>query len=373
MRQEDFVPRQFMEMANIQSSEEEQLLDRRHVVGVALGTKFTAGEDTGEKAITVLVDTKLPKDLLSAADLIPNRVGDANTDVQEVGIIQAGAPQYATTSQRTASIPMMPPGPVVTPGDTEMTVAHNGTVQAVRVDDQSLAALENIGPFELTRRVRPAYGGISVGHVGVTAGTLGTCVYDESAFPGVPRRYYILSNNHVLANSNDANIGDPILQPGRADGGTFPADVVARLSRFVPIKYMLPNQPAPMNYVDAAIAEGNFEDLDRRIHWVGHLRGMNPGPTPSLRVQKCGRTTNYSTGMVQNINATVDVNYGSGRVARFARQILTTGMSSPGDSGSLISDLDQRAVGLLFAGSDKVTVINPIALVQQLLGIRVAE
>jgi hypothetical protein len=76
---------------------------------------------------------------------------------------------------------------------------------------------------------------------------------------------------------------------------------------------------------------------------------------------------------VQNINATVNVNYGNGRVARFARQILTTNMSAPGDSGSLICDLDERAVGLLFAGSPVVTVVNPIALVQLLLGIRVTE
>jgi hypothetical protein len=33
---------------------------------------------------------------------------------------------------------------------------------------------------------------------------------------GVPTKFYLLSNNHVLANSNNAMIGDPILQPGRS-------------------------------------------------------------------------------------------------------------------------------------------------------------
>lgn len=136
-----------------------------------------------------------------------------------------------------------------------MTLVQNGTVHAVRVDDKSLPALENVGPFQLTERVRPAYGGVGIGHMNVTAGTLGTCVYDASAFPGIPQRYHILSNNHVLANSDNATVGDPILQPGRVDGGTFPADVIAKLSRFVPIRFHQAGQPVPLNLVDAAAAE----------------------------------------------------------------------------------------------------------------------
>lgn len=365
MHAEKLIPKEFTELAKTQSREEEQLLARRNVVGVAIGNKHTRGQDTGEKAITVLVDSKLPKDMLSSDELVPSKVGNTPTDVQEVGIIQAG--------QLTPGVASQPAGPYMTIGDVGTVVGQNGSAHAVRLDDRSLAALENIGPFALTKRVRPAYGGVSVGHFQITAGTLGTCVYDASAFPGMPQRYYILSNNHVLANSNAAAIGDPILQPGPADGGTFPADVIARLSRFVPIQFIQPNQPAPINFVDAAIAEGKFDDLDREIYWVGSLRGVLATPTPGLVVQKCGRTSNYTTGTVQNVNATVDVNYGGGRIARFSRQILTTSMSAPGDSGSLVSDLEERAVGLLFAGSTAVTIINPITLVQQLLGIRVAE
>ncbi len=48
------------------------------------------------------------------------------------------------------------------------------------------------------------------------------------------------------------------------------------------------------------------------------------------------------------INATVDVGYGGGKVARFTDQIITTPMSAGGDSGSLIlSAEDNQAVGLL--------------------------
>ena len=222
--------------------------------------------------------------------------------------------------------------------------------------------------IELLRaRIRPVEGGYSVGHYQITAGTYATAVIDATAFPGVPQRYYVLSNNHVLANSNNARIGDPILQPGPYDGGTVAADTIARLSRFVPINFA----PGSSNYVDAAIAEGAFDVLDREIYWVGYARG-GIAPALNMVVQKTGRTTNYTTGRITAINATVNVNYGGGQVARFVNQILTTNMSAGGDSGSLLLDMENRAVGLLFAGSSVVTVFNDIRYVQHLLGIRIA-
>ena len=81
-----------------------------------------------------------------------------------------------------------------------------------------------------TGRYRPAPGGVSVGHVAITAGTLGLWVQKND-------RWYILSNNHVLADSNEAQIGDPILQPGAHDDGTFPLDHIANLSEFVKIHF----------------------------------------------------------------------------------------------------------------------------------------
>src|SRR6266581_984976 len=64
-----------------------------------------------------------------------------------------------------------------------------------------------------TKRQRPAPPGFSVGHPAITAGTIGARVRDAVG------RVYILSNNHVLANSNGATIGDPEYQPGPFDGG----------------------------------------------------------------------------------------------------------------------------------------------------------
>ncbi len=53
---------------------------------------------------------------------------------------------------------------------------------------------------------------VSIGQEDITAGTLGLRVTNGTDV-------LILSNNHVLANENNATIGDPILQPGPFDGG----------------------------------------------------------------------------------------------------------------------------------------------------------
>src|SRR3546814_8805883 len=76
---------------------------------------------------------------------------------------------------------------------------------------------------------------------------------------GIPAHYYILSNNHVLANSNNATPGDAVLQPGPFDGGTDPADRIASLSRFIPITF---DPPVPRvlhrNLLDAPVASCAF-------------------------------------------------------------------------------------------------------------------
>jgi hypothetical protein len=311
---------------------------RANVVGVGTGVKWKNGQPTGEQALVVLVTQKVAPDNLTAADMVPAKLQDMQTDVLAIGYPFAGG----------------------------------GRLQAVTA--QTLA-----------QRVRPAEGGYSVGHFQITAGTIATCVYDMlpggSTNPpthgvGIPRTYYILSNNHVLANSNAGTPGDPILQPGPFDGGTDPADRIATLSRFIPITL---DPPVPRalhnNLVDAAVAEGQFHDLDREIYWIGHVRGWRPkaNVTVGTLVQKTGRTTNYTPGRITAVNATVDVGYGGGRIGRFIDQIITTSISAGGDSGSLVTTLDDVAVGLLFAGSSIATIVNQIENVRSLLRVEVAE
>ncbi len=346
-----------------------------NVVGVGSGVKWRGGEPTGEPAVLVLVSHKIGKDELPKEDLVPVKVGEVKTDVLEIGF---------PIAQQLRHAPPMGPGHVPRPRQfARPAVEGDGALVPMLEEEEYVALAEAL---MLARRVRPAEGGYSVGHYQITAGTIATCVYDilpggTTGSPpaqgiGTPPHCYILSNNHVLANTNAAQSGDPILQPGPYDGGTDPTDRIAALSRWVPLT-LEPPTPRSLhrNVVDAAIAQGQFHDLDREIYWIGYARGWRRKANIGVGtiVQKTGRTTNYTTGRITAINATVDVGYGGGRVARFFDQIVTTNISAGGDSGSLVLTLDNVAVGLLFAGSSVATIVNQIENVRSLLRVEVAQ
>ena len=79
-----------------------------------------------------------------------------------------------------------------------------------------------------------------------------------------------------------------------------------------------------------------------------------------MSIKKYGRTTEFTTGSIQQIDVTVDVSYGAGLVARFTDQLLAGPMSQGGDSGSAILNDSNQLVGLLYAGSSNSTILNRI-------------
>jgi len=350
---------------------------RPNVVGCGAGVKWVNGQPTGRPAVVVLVERKVPREELFEQDIIPAQIEGVDTDVLAVGPLFAGlAPPFEEMITR--QVGRRAARPAVTEDRAPFVEISAPTPAEVSPPQLVEAQL-------LARRIRPAQGGWSVGSFRGPTGTIATCVYDllpgSTVSPprfgeGIPPRFYILSNNHVLANSNAAAIGDPILQPGPADGGINPVDRIARLSRFIPITFDPPvvDRTRHRNLVDAAIAEGRFDELDRSIYWSGYPQGWyeKRNLRVGMQVKKTGRTTNFTLGHITAINATVDVNYPGGRVARFLEQIVTTNMSAPGDSGSLVLDLNNKVVGLLFAGSNVSTIINPFENVRALLRVEVS-
>ena len=184
---------------------------------------------------------------------------------------------------------------------------------------------------------------------------------------------YILSNNHVLARTNQAAIGEIIIQPGLIDQTPVcfqdANDAVAKLFKYVPISF----DKKQTNKVDAALALplNGAVDSQGRILEIGAPGNQVVDPSPGLLVKKSGRTTGLTYGQVQAVGVTIDVQYqlgcGTGKkvTARFVDQFAVSpaGFSAGGDSGSLIVTADNASnpVGLLFAGSSTLTFANKMS------------
>src|SRR5437762_3322030 len=140
------------------------LFARANVVGVAIGTKRIHEHDTRERCISVFVERKRPIEHLRRRDVVPKEMSGVLTDVVETG--------------RFSAMPL------------------TQTVDEGR-----------------THKMRPAEGGVSIGHYRITAGTLGVLARRGG-------RPVILSNNHVLANGNAGAIGDLVRKSVRTTGLT---------------------------------------------------------------------------------------------------------------------------------------------------------
>ncbi|MEW6624277.1 MAG: hypothetical protein AB1420_14305 [Bacillota bacterium] len=318
----------------------EKIMEIDNVVGVGIGMKEKDGMVTGDQSVVVFVKKKVKKADLRTHQLVPEKLEDNPTDVIEIG---------------------------------------------------EMKLLANI------ERYRPLRPGCSIGHYAISAGTLGAVVKDKKT--GSP---LLLSNNHVLANITDgrdgrAKEGDPILQPGAYDGGKADEDVVAHLYRYSPIYKLQTESTCPLamgavsvantifkavkpsysmklmkteardNIIDAALAKpiGIVRD---DILEIGRVTGVKD-PVLGEKIRKTGRTTGYTEGIVRAVDVTMRVALGQNSFAMFSEQALSNIKSGPGDSGSLILNHENQALGLLFAGSENATLFNKISNVMKGLDI----
>lgn len=226
------------------------------------------------------------------------------------------------------------------------------------------------------QRQRPVVIGCSIGHVAVTAGTLG-CFVRPRGGGGL----CVLSNNHVLANENRGKRGDAIVQPGSLDGGRSPDDAVATLGDFIQVK------KSARNHVDCALGElsGGINAQTTKLRGLGKLAGLGDAFLgEGTEVAKIGRTTGLTRGRVTAFEMdNVVVSYDIGNL-RFDDQVEIEGahagpFSDGGDSGSLIVSADKGGVALLFAGSDQggangqgLTYANPLRTVLDALKVDLA-
>ncbi|MCR3718410.1 hypothetical protein LY15_000371 [Prauserella flava] len=297
-----------------------------NVNGFALGRRRRGGQRMDESVVVVYVSRKDPPELVARDRLLPASVPVDGIDVP-VDVVEAG-PFYALGSPD------------------------------VGADESGPDVLEH------TERVRPVRTGASIGHVDISAGTVGCLVRDNT-----DGSRQVLSNNHVLANMNDAEVGDPVVQPGPADGGVDPADRVATLTRWVDVV-------EDGNRVDCAIAAPtddaliSGEVMDEQMPpvspehpavgllFAGDCSGRIIGcrmttvleeldvtlvagdaaaaePEEDMVVEKVGRTTEYTSSVIEDDEVVVMVGFG-GITAEFVDCFAVPGFGHAGDSGSII-------------------------------------
>jgi hypothetical protein len=316
------------EACGVKSAAAQAMLALPNVLAIGVGFRNKDRQGLKELCIVCSVEAKLPLNELRASERLPQHIGGFQLDVVETGRMRA------------------------------------------------------LGGSQ-TQRMRPVQPGLSIGHKDITAGTFG-CVVERNG------QRLMLSNNHVLADCNNARLGDRILQPSKYDGGKVDKDAIARLVEFVPIifdedaaaaamsaraqpqgcgKALLrtPSGKAPVegynkrgrNRVDCALALPDAQHLiSGEITSVGTPRGIAVAAL-GMTIQKSGRTTGHTTGQIEQIDVTSRIDYDK-RTATFTGQLLASATSAAGDSGSAVLDMSGRLVGLIFAGSDRVTLINPI-------------
>jgi len=218
-------------------------------------------------------------------------------------------------------------------------------------------------------------------------GTLGALLQDNSG------NQYVLSNNHVLARSDQSIPGETVIQPGLIDNGCTPyglgpgATPVATLTGY-------PSLSSPTTNVDAAIARVTLGAVDSKGSILelgakqsdGTLAAAPPGISSTggkgeaaalgMMVAKSGRTTGLTCAVVSAVNVDVVVDYFTdcaettrSLTKTFTNQIAIAGtsFSDAGDSGALVVDTENaEPVWLFFAGGTDANgvehaIANPVA------------
>jgi len=264
-----------------------RLMQYPDVTGVGVGLRLVNGQRTNEVCVRVYVRRKLPEAQLRTTDILPRTLDGVCIDV---------------------------------------------------VEGEFIFMQDDAPPLPLEQRVARHFPfltpGVSIAGLRVTAGTLGAAVYDV-----LGGGQLLLSNWHILCNSPDCVQGEEIIQPGVSDGGAAPKDTVAVLERF-----------AHTDRLDAAVARVNGQRFLRdAIPGIGLVRGI-AGATLGTRVRKSGRTTGVTIGVVDDVSADIFV---EGQFFRDQIGVVPDDgdvVATGGDSGSLVVDEQNLAVGLLFAG-----------------------
>jgi hypothetical protein len=304
---------------------QEQLMAIPGVMHVSVGLKEKNGQVTDQLCIRVYVREKRDRKDVPAAELIPAEINDIPTDVNTVGQFE------------------------------------------FQIDNTQYRPIK--GGIQITNRI------IGVNSAGtgtqMLRGTLGCIAIDNTDNAPV-----LLSNWHVLY-ANTGTDGDKVFQPAPI---SLPALTLLQLPFHPPDdidKIGVIRRGIIKNNVDGAIAAVDVSSCCHccGIHFSNELNGLSAAGRPArntivgderavsgMTVFKVGQSTLRTEGVVFDDNYPTFSISRDGTVYTFNGQIAIQNIdhampfSDHGDSGSVVINLNNKIVGLVFAEGRNVSV-----------------
>ncbi len=214
-------------------------------------------------------------------------------------------------------------------------------------------------PHGIRDRQEVIIGGISGANTNLTgqSGTIGYFCTRKSKFSRV-KEIHLLSNCHVFADLQKGKVddGDLIMQPSAGESGTNRP--IGTLVNFSTLKF--DGDVTEPNHIDAAIAKLWAPHQHKPLlPFIGAVKGYVAKKDIKVGevARKFGRTTGYTEGRIFSIYLDIWIRYDRTRQSAFFQNQLLIEPASPafqfvakGDSGSLLVDSEQHAVGLIFGG-----------------------
>jgi hypothetical protein len=182
---------------------------------------------------------------------------------------------------------------------------------------------------------------------------------------------FLLSCNHVLADENNKPIGGSVWI---SDTGNLTTKPSAVLHDFEPIKF----GGVEANYMDVAIARPlpgvrTYRSIPAGIGVVG---GTDVNAPYGAAVRKYGMASGLTSGVVTFKDMSMKIDYRSG-TAVFVNQYGVMAENGffvdRGDSGSLVVNMRNEAVGMLFSRASAMNgalgIVSPIAAILTRFGL----
>jgi endonuclease G len=195
-------------------------------------------------------------------------------------------------------------------------------------------------PPESKVRVDPIVPGVSVGHVRVSAGTIGCIVYDRQ--DGTP---LVLSNWHVLHGPAGA-LGDLVVQPGPHDDNRLDGNRLGRLKRS--------HLGVAGDCAVATIEDRRFEAV---IPGLGVVPEQLGEPELDDTVVKNGRTTGVTHGVVRRVDVIAKISYGSAGVHAIGGFEIGPDPANPPADGEISRGGDSGAAWMFKTANGKPSTV----------------